>query len=149
MDQGRRHKHKLRADIEIHLARLFEISQILRRDGGDRDIADVDLLLADQIEQKVERALVMVEMNVKGRAIDDTEDNLSLSLAPPAFARPLSPASLTSRPILAWLGSKSAFSPYSSRVSLVVGPIEPITARERFLAPAPPGRPPRDPDQIH
>ena len=67
MDQGRGHEDELRADIEIHLARLIEISQILRSDGGDRDVADVDLLLADQIQQQIERPVVVIEMDVQRR----------------------------------------------------------------------------------
>ncbi len=53
MDQGRRHVDELRAQIDIHFARFVHILQVLRGDGRDGDILDVDLLLADQIQQQV------------------------------------------------------------------------------------------------
>jgi len=40
-----------------------EIVEILARDLGDRDVVNVDLLLLDQIEQKVERTFVRFQMN--------------------------------------------------------------------------------------
>ena len=67
MDERRGHEDELGADIEIHFARLVEVAQVLRRDGGDGDVANVDLLLADEVEQQIERAVVAVEVNVEGR----------------------------------------------------------------------------------
>jgi len=43
------------------------VFQVLAGDPGDGDVVDVDLLLADQVEQQVERPLVGLELNVVGR----------------------------------------------------------------------------------
>ena len=59
VDQRRRHEYEFRADIEVHFTRLLEKFQVLRRDAGDRNIADIDLLLADQVKQQIERTLVV------------------------------------------------------------------------------------------
>ena len=59
--------HELGADVEVHFARLIEVAQILRGDGGDGDVADVDLLLANEVEQQVERPVIAVEVNVERR----------------------------------------------------------------------------------
>ncbi len=67
VDQRRGHEDELRADVEIHLARLIQIGEVLRGDGRDRNIADVDLLFADQIQQQIERSVVLIEMNVQRR----------------------------------------------------------------------------------
>src|SRR5207244_3184469 len=44
--------------VYIQLAQLLDISEILRRDLGDGNVVDVDVLLANQIEQQVEWAFV-------------------------------------------------------------------------------------------
>src|SRR5205823_3463571 len=41
-----------------YLAELLDIREILGRDLGDRDVVDVDVLLADQIQQQVERTFI-------------------------------------------------------------------------------------------
>jgi chromosome condensin MukBEF ATPase and DNA-binding subunit MukB len=67
VDQGRRHVDELRAQIDIHLARLLHVSEVLRRDGGDGDVLDVDLLLADQVQQQVQRPLILLQMDIQRR----------------------------------------------------------------------------------
>ncbi len=38
----------------------LDVPQVLRRDLRDRDVVDVDVLLANQVEQQVERAVVQL-----------------------------------------------------------------------------------------
>ncbi len=58
MNQQRRHVDELRCDIHIELLHSLYISQILCREFRDGNVVDVDVLLADQIEQEIERAFV-------------------------------------------------------------------------------------------
>ena len=44
---------------------LLHVLQVLRRDGGDGDVVDVDLLLADQVQQQVERTLVVLQVDIQ------------------------------------------------------------------------------------
>src|SRR5256885_11595132 len=45
-------------DVDIQLAQLLNIGKILRRDLRDGNVVDVDILLADEVEQQIERAFV-------------------------------------------------------------------------------------------
>ena len=65
-DQRRGHVDEIGGDIDIELFELVQIFQILARDLGDGNIVNVHLLLADQIQQQVERAIVGIEMNFVG-----------------------------------------------------------------------------------
>ena len=67
MDQRGRHVDELGAQIDIHLPRLLHVLEILRGDFGDGDVADVDLLLANQIQKQVERTFILRQMKVQGR----------------------------------------------------------------------------------
>ena len=67
---------ELRPDVHIEFPGLVEIGQILLCYLRDRDIPNVDLLLADQIQQQVERAFVLVEAELEGGRCH--ERNLSL-----------------------------------------------------------------------
>src|SRR5581483_6200458 len=58
VDQQRGHVDELGGYIHIELLHSFYISEILRRELRDRNVVYVDVLLADQIEQKVEWAFV-------------------------------------------------------------------------------------------
>src|SRR6267378_1286033 len=46
--------------VHVQLANLFHVGQVLRRDAGDGNVVNVDILLADQVEQQIERPLVDV-----------------------------------------------------------------------------------------
>ncbi len=83
VDQRRRHEDELGADIEILLARLIQIRQILRGDGRDRNIPDIDLLPPDQIEQQVERPVVRSRWTFSGDC--GTVDNSFIIACPPAL----------------------------------------------------------------
>ena len=52
----------------MSISRAFSrYCQVLRGDGGDGDVVDVDLLFADQVQQQIERPLVVLQVNVQGR----------------------------------------------------------------------------------
>jgi hypothetical protein len=67
MDQGRRHVDEFRAQVDIHLARLVHVRQVLLRNGGDWDVLDLDLLLADQVQQQVERPVILLQLEIERR----------------------------------------------------------------------------------
>ena len=58
VDQRRGHVDEVGRDVDIELFELVEVVEILLGDFGDGNIVDVHLLLADQIEQEIERAFV-------------------------------------------------------------------------------------------
>ena len=45
----------------------LHVLQILLRDGGDGDVVDVDLLLADQVEQQIQRPVVLLQVKIQRR----------------------------------------------------------------------------------
>ena len=51
--------------LDVHLQGALHILQVLRRNLGDGDVVDVDLLLADQVQQQVERPVVMFEVEIE------------------------------------------------------------------------------------
>ena len=67
MNQCRRHVDKFSAQIHVHLAGLLHVRQVLGSDGRDGDVLDVDLLFADEIEQQIEGAFVVLQVDVEGR----------------------------------------------------------------------------------
>ena len=58
MDQRRRHVDEVAGDVDIQLFELVQVIEILLGDFGDGNIVDVHLLLANQIEQEIERPFV-------------------------------------------------------------------------------------------
>ncbi len=58
VDQHRSHVDELGGYIHVEVAYTLDIRKVLRRDPGDGNVVDVDVLLADQVEQQVERAFV-------------------------------------------------------------------------------------------
>src|SRR5581483_5694860 len=60
MNQDRGHVDKLRRDIHIQFAQLLHITQVLGSDLRNRNVVDVNVLLADEVEQQVQRALVYI-----------------------------------------------------------------------------------------
>src|SRR5947209_17321837 len=106
MDQHRSHINEISRDVHVEFANLLYIREVLRGDPGDGDIVDVDILLANEVEQEVERPFVnRSDFHRKGEValiallrwlgarggsrfggIDDSPD---LSLGPDFFAHPL------------------------------------------------------------
>jgi hypothetical protein len=58
VNQHRRHVDKFGSDVHVEFAYALDVSEVLRRDFRDGDVVDVDVLLADQVKQQVERAFV-------------------------------------------------------------------------------------------
>ena len=58
MNQHGRHVDEFGRDVNIQFPQLFDVGQILCGDFRDRNIVDIDVLLANQIQQQVERTLV-------------------------------------------------------------------------------------------
>ena len=58
MDQRRRHVDEVGGNVDIELFELVQVIEILLGDLGDGNVVDVHLLLANQIEQKIERPFV-------------------------------------------------------------------------------------------
>ena len=64
MNQGGRHVHELGAQVHVQLPGLFHVLQILRGDGGDGNVLDIDLLPANQVQKQIERPFIMFQMDV-------------------------------------------------------------------------------------
>src|ERR1700728_1284224 len=60
MNQHCGHINKLGRNVHVQLANLLHIRQILRRNLGDRNVVNIDVLLADQVQQQVQRAFVYI-----------------------------------------------------------------------------------------
>ena len=58
VDQQRRHINKLARGIDVRLLQVVRVLQELRRDPRHRNVVDVDVLPADQVEQQVHRAVI-------------------------------------------------------------------------------------------
>ena len=56
LDQHRGHQQVFGGEFEIGLANLVDVAEVLPRQPGHRDVEDVEVLLADQVEQQVQRA---------------------------------------------------------------------------------------------
>ena len=57
-------------DVHVAGAQVFDVGEKLRRDFGDGDVVDVDVLPANEIEQQVERAVVdLADEDGKGRLL--------------------------------------------------------------------------------
>ena len=59
--EPRRHHEIVGGDLELERARLGEIGQILLDQLQDRDLREIDLLRAGEVEQQVERPFPAVE----------------------------------------------------------------------------------------
>jgi hypothetical protein len=66
VDQHRGHQQVFGRQFEVVFADLVDVDQILARDLGHRDVEDVEVLLADQVEQQVQRPLEGVEEYLEG-----------------------------------------------------------------------------------
>src|SRR6185437_5171985 len=58
VDQQRCHVDELSCDIHVELFQILDVSQILRGDFSDWNVIDIDVLLTDEIEQQVKRAVI-------------------------------------------------------------------------------------------
>src|SRR5581483_3909244 len=60
VDQDRGHVDELGGDVDVEFAEAFHVRQVLGGDFRDGDVVDVNVLLADEIEQEVKGAIVNV-----------------------------------------------------------------------------------------
>src|SRR5512141_64893 len=61
VDEGGGHHQELARDLEVQRLQHVEVGEVLLGDPGDGDVVDVELLLADQVQQDVEGPLEDVE----------------------------------------------------------------------------------------
>ncbi len=65
LDQHRRHQQVLGGQFEIALADLLDVGEVLLRDLRHRDVEDIEVLLADQVQQQVERSFERLEEDLE------------------------------------------------------------------------------------
>ncbi len=72
VDQQRRHQQVFRGQFEVVVADLVDVGQVLARDVGHRDVEDVEVLLADQVQQKVQRTFERLQEDLErvGRNVE-------------------------------------------------------------------------------
>ena len=97
LGQDRGHHQVLGGELEAHLVHRLDVLDVLARDLGDRDVEDVQVLAADQVQQQVERTFERLEDDLE-RVRRDVEvarqlgDRLAFArrrtASPPASARP-------------------------------------------------------------
>src|ERR1700761_2312808 len=58
VDQQRSHINELAGCVDVNLLEVLGVLEKLAGDARDGNVVDVDVLLADQVEQKIERAVV-------------------------------------------------------------------------------------------
>ena len=66
VNQRRRHDEELPRHIKIHLLHQLDVVEVLLRDDRNRDVIDIQLALANQMEEKIERALEGIQLDVIG-----------------------------------------------------------------------------------
>src|ERR1035437_3199697 len=69
VNQHRGHINKFGRHVHIEFANFLDVGQILRRDARDGNVINVDILLADQVQQQVERAFVNIGHGDRKRRI--------------------------------------------------------------------------------
>jgi hypothetical protein len=65
LGQRRGHDEVFAREFQLHAAHHVDVRHVLPRDLGDRDVEDVDVLPADQVEQQVERAFEGLEEHLQ------------------------------------------------------------------------------------
>ena len=66
VDERRRHHEEFTRHVQIELVHQAQRLQILGRDERDRDVVDADLVLLDEVQQQIERALEVLEPDRHG-----------------------------------------------------------------------------------
>ena len=64
--QHRRHREVLGRKLQSKLLHQIDVLHVLLRDGGDRDVEQVEVLALDQIEQQIEGTLERFEKDLQG-----------------------------------------------------------------------------------
>ena len=65
LGQRRGHHQVFAGELELHAAHHVDVRHVLARDLGDRDVEDVEVLAADQVQQQVERAFERLEEHLQ------------------------------------------------------------------------------------
>ena len=68
MQQRRSHHQELAGDVEVDLPHSLEVLEVLLGDERDGDVEDVEAVLADEVQQQVERALEVGQRDAEGVA---------------------------------------------------------------------------------
>src|SRR5690606_32417211 len=66
LDQQRRHQQVFSRQLQVVLAYLLDIREILQRDLGHGNIQHIEILLADQLKQKIQQPLEGLKTNLQG-----------------------------------------------------------------------------------
>ena len=66
MNEGSRHDQKFSGDVEIQALHHLQRRQVLLGDGGDRNVADTDFILLDQMKQQVQRTFKDFQLDSRG-----------------------------------------------------------------------------------
>jgi hypothetical protein len=82
-DQRRRHLQELPGPLQLQPVHLRDHRQELLGDARDRDVEDVDVLLANQVQQEVERPLEAIQAHLQ---------RIDRALAHPVLRRGAAPA---------------------------------------------------------
>jgi nucleotide-binding universal stress UspA family protein len=72
LDEHRRHQQVLGRELELRAPHHLDVAQVLARELRHRDVEHVHVLLADQVEQQVERSLEGLEEHLErlGRDVE-------------------------------------------------------------------------------
>ena len=65
LDQHRGHQQVLGGELELRASHHLDVAQVLARELRHRDVEHVDVLLADEVEQQVERPLERLEEDLE------------------------------------------------------------------------------------
>jgi hypothetical protein len=76
------HDQVFGGELEAHLVHRLDVVDVLARDFGDRDVEDVQVLAADQVQQQVQRAFEGVEDDLERirrdvQVLRDLQDRLA------------------------------------------------------------------------
>ena len=69
MNQHGGHVDEVCRDVHIQFSNLLHIHEILRRNLCNRDVVNVDVLLADQVQQQIEWSLVDIQHGNRKREV--------------------------------------------------------------------------------
>ena len=61
LGQDRGHHQVFGGQLELHVVHQLDVVDVLARDFGDRDVEDVEVLAADQVQQQIERTFERFE----------------------------------------------------------------------------------------
>src|ERR1700743_728535 len=65
IDKQRRHQQVLAGELEVVLADLVDVVEVLARDLRQRDVEDVEVLAPDQVQQQVQRGFEGLEEDLQ------------------------------------------------------------------------------------